>query len=107
MQHYIHLNIFLSSFSGTNNNPTTSRRSDNFRNSTFDNSDDNISPHRKNQKLAAVSLIKLVQEHPVLYDANHVHYRNKKKTEEAWNAIANILGVTGKFLPSQFIVICS
>lgn len=43
-------------------------------------------------------LIKLVQEHPVLYDSKNLNYRNKKHREDAWNAIAETLGESGKLL---------
>lgn len=48
------------------------------------------------RKIAAVRLIRLVQKHPVLYDRKDVFYRNKRKTEEAWNEIATTLGENGK-----------
>lgn len=54
--------------------------------------------HRQNQKLAAIKLINLVQEYPFLYDKSHTLYRNKVKTDEAWNCIAKKLGETGEFL---------
>lgn len=49
------------------------------------------------QKVASIRLIRLVQKHPLLYDTKDVYYRNKKKTEETWQSIAEQLGETGKF----------
>lgn len=48
------------------------------------------------KKIASVRLIRLVQKHPILYDRKDMYYRNKRKTEEAWNEIATALGENGK-----------
>lgn len=46
-------------------------------------------------KVNVEKLIKLVQQHRVLYDNKDPNYRNKEKKEEVWNSIGKTLGVPG------------
>lgn len=48
------------------------------------------------EKIPVTELIKLVQEHPVLYDETHFSYRSRQRKEETWNEIARKLGASGR-----------
>lgn len=69
--------------------PSTSRaNAEDFKNTT-------VSHINGSEKISGIKLIKLVQEHRVLYDNKDPNYRNKQKKEEVWNSIGKILNVPG------------
>lgn len=49
------------------------------------------------ERMDEETLIIEVQKYNILYDTSHPHYKDTNRKDKAWNEIAEVLGVDGKF----------
>ncbi len=48
-------------------------------------------------------LIIEVQNHTILFDTSHPHYKDTNRKDKAWSEIAEVLGVDGE-LPAKYLL---
>lgn len=49
-----------------------------------------------------IKLINLIRENPILYDANHKHFKNIMKKTEAWDEVANKMNESTKLVKNKW-----